>query len=71
MREREKARIDRSREDRSYKRLSLERVRISVVARARRDAYEGGEGKSDGLQHRGHHGAQGSVLRALPPAGHR
>lgn len=39
--------------------------------RARRDAYERGKGQSDGLQHRGHHGAQGSVLRALPPAGHR
>jgi len=43
----------------------------SVVGCARRDAYEGGEGKSDGLQHRGHHGARGSVLRAIPPAGHR
>lgn len=61
----EDAEIGREREE--TKRVTYK----SVVRCARRDAYEGREGKSDGLQHRGHHGARGSVLRAIPPAGHR
>lgn len=52
---RRRTRIDRG--VRRSEQRETERVRVSVVTRAKRDAYEGRQGKSDGLQHRGHHGA--------------